>query len=177
MNRGAWRLTVHVVAKSWIQLSDWAHEVADHIILMGLTRISSINLIICIIQRLPRTFFITLSKELFIRYCRRKTSLDLGQKKNGSSCPEFWKPEANIDLLFRVSGTVQKCILTFIQKYLLSTYCVPDSLGSRNTVMSKTGDISAFTDLEPSGKEEMIQQAIVVTKQWHRMSQKQMLGT
>ena len=43
--------------------------------------------------------------------------------------------------------------------------------------MSKTGDISAFTDLEPSGKEEMIQQAIVVTKQWHRMSQKQMLGT
>ena len=81
MDRGAWRLTVHVVAKSWIQLSDWAHEVADHIILMGLTRISSINLIICIIQRLPRTFFITPSKELFIRYRRRKTSLDLGQQK------------------------------------------------------------------------------------------------
>ena len=122
----------------------------------GLKRISSINLIICIIQRLPRTFFITLFNELFIRYCRRKTSLDLGQR-NGSSCPEFWKPEANIDLLFRISGTVQKCILTFIQKYLLSTYYVPDSpLGSRNTVMSKTGDISAFTDLKPSGMEEMV---------------------
>ena len=88
MDRGAWRVTVHGVAKSWIQLSDWAHEVADHVILMVLTRISSINLIICIIQTLPRTFFITLFNELFIRYCRRKTSLDLGQK-NGSSCPEF----------------------------------------------------------------------------------------
>ena len=88
MDRGAWRVTLHGVAKSWIQLSDWAHEVADHVILMVLTRISSINLIICIIQTLPRTFFITLFNELFIRYCRRKTSLDLGQK-NGSSCPEF----------------------------------------------------------------------------------------
>ena len=36
MDRGAWRVTVHGVAKSWIQLSDWAHEAADHIILMVL---------------------------------------------------------------------------------------------------------------------------------------------
>ena len=69
----------------------------------------------------------------------------------------FESLKQNIDLLFRVSGTVQKCILRFIKKYLLSTYYVPDSpLGSRNTVMSKTGDISAFTDLKPSGKEETI---------------------